>query len=388
MHVVTSTRCIPGNGIFRLTTTQPLVGLTPFKCVERVPKISTQASEERRNDRGRRGNSQPDQNVDDPASTLPTQNDTTNTPHHSMDVQELIVPATGSVTQNPPSVSTQVVNEPVKQQQSRRRIVWTTEMNKNIMRYFRVTNLERDTALYADKLQEAFVAIYPHLSHIPQKRAAMQKNVILRNNLLPEAVVDILKEEVEKELQEKNVALDRTDNRETLLEPETPTNNSSKKNQPRSELRQENPIFTKMSNTLEQLLIEYDGIDPKNRQLLPKLNYNSQTNALISTINRIIETKPLADYNMIQLHLRIYCAARTVLSQNQKLFTSLSETSKKIATKPKWQLRLENKIKNLRRKIGITTALSNHKLTNMQKTNRHPTKAIYETTYRTQTHNN
>ncbi|XP_044760833.1 uncharacterized protein LOC123318279 [Coccinella septempunctata] len=114
-----------------------------------------------------------------------------------------------------------------------------------------------------------------------------------------------------------------------------------------------------LENYFETLCMQYRGSDPCSRPPLSKLRFRAHTGALINTLNNIIQSKLNTDADLEEIHLMIYCAARTVLEKNQKIHST--SNARRRESKPKWEIKLEEKIEKTRK---IVAALQQLKLGN------------------------
>ena len=82
----------------------------------------------------------------------------------------------------------------------RQRLKWTMSMNETVVRlYYKVTELERNLAGYRQRLHAEFCIFYPNIT-VTEQRVADQYRVILRNNLIPETRRNIIKREIQAEI--------------------------------------------------------------------------------------------------------------------------------------------------------------------------------------------
>ncbi|KAK4885309.1 hypothetical protein RN001_001580 [Aquatica leii] len=307
------------------------------KVISPNPSHHYKSSDVRRQDRGRRRNEQPDQIINGPA--------TNNEP-------------TERVLSN--------LKITTKEGKPRQRMTWTREMNITVMRcYYTATQLEQISIGYRPQLYNLFTETYPELTNIitPQ-RLVDQKRVILTNKRLTDEDIQNIKEEIATELDGKNT---RQNNFQTSLQtttttiqntelPETPATSTLLNKTPHTQT----PRFTntnsidRINDELQTNIIKWTGINPENRLPLPKLIYKKDTNTIINTVNTLIE-KHLHNTSTIEdIHQLVYIAAITVITQNKQLTQNRTSHERK-QSKPKWQIRLENKINNIRKDLGRLT---------------------------------
>lgn len=100
---------------------------------------------------------------------------------------------------------------------ARIRMKWSNDVNMFIMRtYYAITALESDTKAYRDTLHKLFNQQYPDVS-ISQQRIADQRRAIVKNNLLPTATLEAIKQEVAQSLQMKSYPQIKQEQPETHL---------------------------------------------------------------------------------------------------------------------------------------------------------------------------
>ncbi|XP_054746051.1 myb-like protein D [Anastrepha obliqua] len=167
------------------------------------------ASDERRQGRGRRGNTLLDQD----AETNPNSTD-------NREQQQA-----GSVLHSEEATT--------KAGKPRQRMTWTREMNINVMRcYYKSTNIETNKTGYREDLHRLFVEIYPQYANITQQRVVDQKRTIVTNNRLTAVELQNIKEEIAKELQSGSQDNNNNSAIESQLETNNPNNTAQHKRKP------------------------------------------------------------------------------------------------------------------------------------------------------------
>lgn len=316
-----------------------------------APKTNTQSSYQRRNGRGRRRSSILDHNDDDLAIT--------NGP------AECVLPGQPATT---------------KAGKPRQRLTWTTETNSNVMRcYYKATRLETINTGYRTDFHRLFTQIYPELGErITPQRLVDQKRAILTKNMLTDRAVQIIKEEIATELSNQNIQYQRRRNSahqqdrngtNDMTAPESETqpleaNNNQQVEYPERRTQEEIQERTQrtaninmeeeIDHKIQTNIIKWKGINPANRTPLPKLIYNKYTPNIINMVNSKLGNHTGETNTLEDIHLLIYAAATTVITLNKQNIPD-QPIQKRKKSKPKWQIRLENKIEKIRKDIGRLT---------------------------------
>lgn len=279
------------------------------------------------------------------------------------------------------------------------RMKWSHDVNQFIMRtYYRITKLETDMTTYRKTLHELFSLQYPDVN-VSEQRISDQRRMIIKNKYLPQELLDKIKEEVSRELEERNV--------ENFVNLNTPTqfiqedhnvetqrplsSTTTSQNYPHlttctqtshtstqtesitvflendvetiSELPPPNDIkIQEMYNKLQATILQYSGLDPTARPKLPRLKYSKYLNDLIYIFNQhILLGLVTEDSQLIDIHTLIYCTALVISQElNYKIQQNTEPTRKKENPKAEWQIRLERDVDKLRADIGRLTQYINN----------------------------
>lgn len=264
---------------------------------------------------------------------------------------------------------------------TRQRLTWNNEMNNNVMRcYYKATKLETLKTGYRPELHRLFTEIYPELTEkVTPQRLIDQKRVILLNKKLTDRAIQIIKEETAIELNHQGIPqqIIRNNNYQQnpneiqdarAAEPERQTpevSNNQQANRPQK-IKQKNTqeqthniLNTNIQETIDKEIqtniTKWKGINPENRTPLPKLIYNKHTSNIINTINEKLKNHIERTDTLEDIHLLIYAAATTAITQNKQNIPEQRIQIRRNKTKPKWQIRLENKINKIRQDIGRMT---------------------------------
>jgi hypothetical protein len=258
----------------------------------------------------------------------------------------------------------------------RRRIKWTTSMNESIIRnYFKITNLESNRTAYRRPLHLSFITQYPELGHLTEQRISDQLRVIIKNKLLSDAKLNQIKEEIMNERDNLEVEplteilntitnnSDEVDSEElqttitSLHDNNTCTNNHNTEHSPEITETEQN----KIKDTFTKAMENFKSIHPTCRPYIPKQRHSKKLTSIVEFINfNMLPPYLHIEQDFQSTHDVIYCAAYTAVISNGAKLSNNSEPKKQYSLlKPAWQQRLENKIENIRIKIGRLTAYIN-----------------------------
>ncbi|CAH2107788.1 unnamed protein product [Euphydryas editha] len=303
------------------------------------------------------------------------------------------------------------------------RMKWSKEVNLFIMRtYYYITKLETDLTTYRKQLHELFSQNYPKIN-VTEQRIADQRRAIVKNNLLKQETLNIIKEEIKLQLETENEnqihinssvsTNDAIQCSSTQLKPNTehtsPSNTFTYNTQSLCTLSNntqtshmstqtefatimiDNDIDTVVDHNLgtntkidelcdkfRTALTQYSGMDPLVRPQIPKLRYSSHLFQLVNMFNRVILFQFISDdIKLTDLHTIVYCVALVISEElNYKVTEYIRSTRSKDCNKPPWQIRLEKDIEKLRADCGRLTQYINNNRS--RKIIKH-VKAIFET---------
>lgn len=273
----------------------------------------------------------------------------------------------------------QIENATTKAGCIRQRMAWTDEMNKTVMRcYYLATKLERIKVGYRLELHKLFVEQYPHLNqHVTAQRLMDQKRVIINNKRLTTHELQNIKEEVGKIIKEEQVEshehrgitvespqqTEEPHDKENILL-QTPSENNTKPTETLKNIQQN------LEREMETNMTIWKHSDPTKRPPLPRLIFKRNSHILIKIMNeQILKNHIKPECCLEHLQTIVYSAASTILKCNdQKITKHVSHTKNKTPKKPKWQVRIEQRIQNLRQGIGrITQYLQGNRSRNIVK---------------------
>ncbi|XP_073811761.1 uncharacterized protein [Musca autumnalis] len=274
----------------------------------------------------------------------------------------------------------------------RRRIKWTQDMNMSVLKaYFRATRGENPIG-YRQQMYTYFLSEYPELSHLTQQNIADRRAAIIRNNLIPTAIQEEIRRNVEHELKHNSTTPILQNTTETIV---TEIGQNTLNNIPES---QETIHITPPTQSTEQITditsstiaafneskIKFSEISPENRPYIPKPTASKLLTKITSIVNNHILPQEIAGQEITynQLIELIYCSANTVTTLTEQINKSntakrnsptnrhnrrntnkfSNATSKQQTTQnPRWQSRIEGKINEYRRDLGVITSHINGK---------------------------
>ncbi|XP_022188744.2 uncharacterized protein LOC111047324 [Nilaparvata lugens] len=260
-----------------------------------------------------------------------------------------------------------------------RRMRWSREMNAAVIRaYYLATKIETDRTQYRDRLMHYWKRIMPQ-SELTAQRIADQVRVIKQRRFLTEEELACIREEVHNQLfgTADNEALENEEaahareeaeiERDTLLldgGAGTALVSEERVNRAGTALvseERDNNLESKIENVLLENVFKYKEVAVECRPMLKKVPYNRKTLLTVEAVNKTL-AKHINEINSIaDVTDWIYCGALTVFQElgmkisfrkARKGNTNNSGAKKK----SKWRIRIEGKIGDLRRKIGILTS--------------------------------
>lgn len=113
-----------------------------------------------------------------------------------------------SSTQEPQTAAAERVSPAkgtTKAGKPRQRMKWTYDLNEfGIRTYFEVTKAETQIIGYRTTLHQKFIERYPQ-GNVTEQRVADLRRVIVANKLVPQAVIDKIKQEVAESLEQPGI---------------------------------------------------------------------------------------------------------------------------------------------------------------------------------------
>ena len=201
-----------------------------------------------------------------------------------------------------PSISSGVAHLTTKAGLTRKRIKWTTEMNKDVIRsYMLSTKVEMDRTGYRKSMHKIFISMYPELStRISEQNIVDRKRAIITRNLLSKTEINEIKQKIQQELTAKT---------ETQ---QAPHENADQDQMINQELQATNTMNDRIKQHVEDhfntAMLEYMGTDPCSRHLIPKVPTNKQFYTIIGFLNSSILPRHIEEcIELEKLHTVIYC---------------------------------------------------------------------------------
>lgn len=268
-----------------------------------------------------------------------------------------------------------------KMGKARQRLQWTAEMNQHVMRcYYKITELETNKTVFRKKLYEMFNQRYPDYG-LTEQRVADQKRAIEIHKYITTSELEEIKEEVRGELQrEKEVELvialpcgletgenDITTTHksaETQLEESHPHAEGNGKGSDEDDQRpttDSEEWRAKMGQEFETAWIQFAGMDPERRPAIPKQKVTWKLKEATKAINKYVIPERISEIHETNEFIDlVYCSAVAVSRANGANITNSEDRTgawQRGPTKPRWQIRLERKIEDLRKDIGRLTQI-------------------------------
>ncbi|XP_044760856.1 uncharacterized protein LOC123318302 [Coccinella septempunctata] len=211
---------------------------------------------------------------------------------------------------------------------------WTEEENILLMRvHFIAVDLEQVTEnSYRNILTQTWNDIRPDRNSY----ANLLSNRV-RWLLEEEKFTQIELDAIRKSCYPRGAALDLCDD-----PPEAPSTNN----------QEERPRTSKLEQKFIKNLLMYSGIPPENRPRIPKLIGSKNLMKKVDDLNRILDQKINRDQTIEELADCVYAAALTVCAEMGVEIREVPK-SKESRGPPPWKDRLERKINEMRKKIGI-----------------------------------
>ncbi|XP_044760153.1 uncharacterized protein LOC123317614 [Coccinella septempunctata] len=243
--------------------------------------------------------------------------------------------------------------------QTRKRQHWTREMNVSLINaYFEVTEGETKTKKYAAKLAERWSEMFPDKQFAGKHLIAQIRNIRSRKLLAPDEI-EMIKANTRGDSPNKTAERIRRSiqRRSTAILPEIESN------QNRCEQQVPEPEADEASLEIRELFqkinLQWTGVPMEARPKIPKLNLNRNAKTTIQVVDNAMQSEFNSAADFEELCHKVYCAA-TVTNIIQQTKTPAQDTPHR--RKPPWDERIEKKITNLRREIGIIhTYLKNPK---------------------------
>ncbi|KAL1448253.1 hypothetical protein WDU94_000033 [Cyamophila willieti] len=255
------------------------------------------------------------------------------------------------------------------------RMRWTKDMNKNLIyAYYKATELDSNKKNYLSRLYLIWKSLQPDLDFNSNKLGGQVRS-ILNRKVFTDHEIEMIKNKVKTDLELQSshpsqilppvMSEPSRDDQPTLDEYSPPSsmvrshdmNETHVNNMPDIHLQQYQLPDPEITETFDSMVHKYENVEIDMKPTIPKVPYNNFTLKTVSQVNDALKSKFESSQNITQTHNFIYCAALTVcFLLNIKIPTDYDHSRSNMNNNPPpWKTRLENQIKNIRRKIGIIT---------------------------------
>ncbi|XP_044764461.1 uncharacterized protein LOC123321024 [Coccinella septempunctata] len=218
--------------------------------------------------------------------------------------------------------------------------------------YFEATEGETNTRKYAARLAELWAEQYPEKLFIGKHLIAQVKNIKTRKLLAPDEVeamkTNAIRSSTGRTIQNIRRSIQR---RSTIAQrPETAEEQYEEEQQMMETERDEHT--TGIRTIYEQVNLKWEGVRMDARPKITKVPQNKNTKEIIQAINNTLKPAFNNTKNLEELCHTIYCAATVAnIILETKAENRTREELKEL--RPPWEQRIERKITNLRKEIGI-----------------------------------
>ncbi|XP_044751744.1 uncharacterized protein LOC123311738 [Coccinella septempunctata] len=119
-------------------------------------------------------------------------------------------------------------------------------------------------------------------------------------------------------------------------------------------------VAREMRTLYQQVTMKWEGIEIDRRPKIPRIDQNQNTQETVQAVNNALEPVFKNAKNLEELCHTVYCTA-TVTSIILKIENKKTTQVKRHQQKPPWEERIEKKIINLRKEIGVLHAYLNNR---------------------------
>ncbi|XP_008475797.1 uncharacterized protein LOC103512788, partial [Diaphorina citri] len=247
---------------------------------------------------------------------------------------------------------------------------WTYEHNKYLLyAYYKSTEVDSNKKNYLLRLERLWISQYPSLEFNGNKLAGQVRS-ILKRQIFTSHQIESIKDKVRHELttvttpepiDHSNTPSNNTSSSVDLVEQQNHVSdiidlNDSVIPQPDRNNDLDENRQAEIVAKFDSLVQQFENVEINRKPIIPKIPYNNFSLLSVAQVNEVLESRFKSSVNISQTHNFIYCAAMTVcFLLHIKINQNESTNHAKINKEPPWKMRLENKIKYLRSKIGILT---------------------------------
>ncbi|XP_055637371.1 uncharacterized protein LOC129776028 [Toxorhynchites rutilus septentrionalis] len=248
---------------------------------------------------------------------------------------------------------------------TRRRIMWTHEMNEFVIRaYYICTALETDMS-GRPRILTMFEEAYPEfVGRLDQNAMNARRRAIVRNNMLSQTQVDEIKQQVQRELSSRTNRASDVSRRSSVrlsisfasgARESAPVEATVQQPPEPEDPQPDQQLLRDLVFHYDEAISQFRDTDPLSRPRIPKLQHSRRLTSAVKLMNEHVLPLHLVDAeNMEELQLKVYCAAvATAKSLGYRirprggLLQHLRERRE-----PPWRRRLEQRILNKRAAIG------------------------------------
>jgi hypothetical protein len=198
---------------------------------------------------------------------------------------------------------------------------WTDETNQFLLCcYLRTTKLEMELIGYRQRIHQQFKNKYPDWQNITEQRLSDQLKTNQRNNLVPETIINKIREEVrieQRNVEEEEDVINLEDKNITNSFEDRSDQSNIEQNQEliNSTINEQNPKINSIHDRYIEMQIKYGKLQAKLRPPLPKINNSTKLMQTIAIVNNYILPRYLNDeINLEEIHIHVYIVAITTLS--------------------------------------------------------------------------
>ena len=254
----------------------------------------------------------------------------------------------------------------------RRRIMWTTEMNQFVIRaYYLCTALETDMS-GRPRILQMFDEAYPQFAgRLNQNSMNVRRRAIVRNNMLSQAEIDLIQQEVRRELNRRSSRASDVSRRSSVRlsasfvsEGHVALVEAPALEVPR--LPEEPPLDQQLLRDLvfhmDEAVTQFRDTDPMSRPRIPKLQYSRNLTSTLQVMNdNVLPMHLELVQNLEELQLVVFCAAVATAKCLGYRLTPRGDPPQHLRDRrvPPWQRRLESRISKKRAAIARLIAYRN-----------------------------
>ncbi|XP_045477911.1 uncharacterized protein LOC123683058 [Harmonia axyridis] len=243
--------------------------------------------------------------------------------------------------------------------QRRKRQHWTRDMNTSLINaYFEATEGETNRRKYAAKLEELWSERYPDKQFAGKQLIAQIKNIKTRKLLAPDEI-DMLKANFTRRSTNTTAETIRRSLHRRSITPQQDVENEQNIEEPQTTQHELDETHKEITTLFQQISQNWNGVNMEARPKISKLTQNIDTKETIQAINKAMKSVFDNSTNFADLCHIVYCAAliaNTILKTRKE--TPTQENHKQ--QKPPWEERLEKKISNMRKEIGVLHTFLNN----------------------------